>query len=206
MFILKPTLTFFLLLLSGQTQANETAKSCIKLFNNSEFSLAIPVCQQAAEQGDAASQTVLGEMYDLGQGVESDQIIVAKWWTKASDNAYLPAQNLLALKYYYGGDVFEQQQEWTLDYQQAFEIWKKSAFKSAPTSQFMLGEMYMRGQGVEADYAESYAWFNIALEGGYKLATDTLIELSRVISPDQKRAGLKRIDELKKRIINNRAK
>ncbi len=201
--MLKISLAIVLLAFTHQVFADDSAKQCIQLFTNADYSQAIAVCQQSAEQGDAASQTVLGEMYDAGDGVMSDQKIVAKWWIKAADNAYLPAQNLLALKYYYGGDVFEKQSEWKQDYNKAFEIWKQTAFKGVATSQYMLGEMYMSGQGVKADYAESYAWFKISLEAGYKLATDSLIELSRVISAQQKESGLSRISKLKKAIAEN---
>ena len=197
---LNAALAFLLLTISHQTFSDDTAKRCIQLFNDSEFIAAIAVCQQAAEQGDAASQTVLGEMYDAGDGVETDQRKVVKWWTMASGNSYLPAQNLLALKYYYGGDVFEPQTQWNQDYKKAFEIWKQSASRGVATSQYMLGEMYLHGQGVKKDYSESYAWFKIALEGGYKLATDSLIELSRLITSHQKQTGLARIQSLKKKI------
>jgi len=195
-------LTILLFAITNPLFANEAADQCVRLFNDEDYSKAVRTCQKAAEQGDAAAQTVLGEMYDLGQGVEIDQKMVAKWWIKASDSSYLPAQNLLALKYYYGGDVFEPQPDWKQDYNKAYKIWKQSALKGVATSQYMLGEMYMHGQGVKADYSESYAWFKIALEGGYKLATDSLIELSRIISVDQKREGIERMKRLKILISN----
>ena len=94
-----------LLLMIDPVVAGQTSARCIQLFNDSDYAKAINVCRQAAEQGDAASQTVLGEMYDAGDGVVSDQNEVARWWTRASESSYLLAQNLLALKYYYGGDT-----------------------------------------------------------------------------------------------------
>ncbi len=200
MHFIKAMLIVLLLLMWSEAFAGESAKRCLQLFDNAEYSKAVTVCQTAAEQGDTASQTVLGEMYDAGDGVEADQKIVAKWWTEAANNSYLPVQNLLALKYYYGGNVFELQPDWQQDYLQAFEIWKQSAIKGVATSQYMIGEMYLHGQGVDTDYSESYAWFKIALEGGYKLATDSLIELSRVISAEQKHNGFVRIKQIKNQI------
>ena len=201
MYFKKSTLAILSLILTNYAYANSTAGQCIQQFNDAEFAKAKVSCQQAADQGDSASQTVLGEMYDVGDGVHSDQKMATKWWKMAAGNSYLPAQNLLAMKYYYGGDIFQQQPDWDQNYSKAFEIWKQSAFKSEVTSQFMLGEMYKNGQGVKTDYAESYAWFKIALEGGYKLATDSLIELSRVISPGQKQLGIVRINDLKSEIL-----
>ncbi|MCP4076528.1 MAG: sel1 repeat family protein [Gammaproteobacteria bacterium] len=201
--IVKSALILSLLLMFNCVVADQPADRCLQLFNDSDYSKAATVCLQAAEMGDAASQTVLGEMYDAGDGVAPDQKIVARWWIRAAESSYLPAQNLLALKYYYGGDVFEAQPEWTQDYKKAFDIWKQSAYRGVATSQYMMGEMFMQGQGVSVDYVESYAWFKIALEGGYKLATDSLIELSRVISANQKQAGLTRIISLKKEITDS---
>jgi len=200
MIVVKPALIIVLLLMFNLAVADQTSDRCLQLFNNADYAKAEEACLQAAELGDAASQTMLGEMYDEGNGVKSDQKVVAKWWTLAAESSYLPAQNLLALKYYYGGDVFEAQPEWTQDYKKAFDIWKQSAYRGVATSQYMMGEMFMQGQGVSADYVESFAWFKIALEGGYKLATDSLIELSRVITANQKQAGSARIISLKKEI------
>ena len=114
----------------------------------------------------------------------------------------LPAQNLLALKYYYGGDVFGPQAGWTQDYTRAFKIWQRSAKKGVEPSQFMLGVMYMLGQGVDSDYAEAHAWFNLALSGGYKLATDSLMELSHKISADEKRQGQQRLQQLREELAD----
>lgn len=199
MYLFKISLAL-LLFISPLALSSQSADDCIRLFNAADFSKARIICQQAAEQGDAVSQSALGEMYDQGDGVTENQKLADKWWSRAAANAYLPAQNLLAMKYYYGGDVFQKQPYWKQDYEKAFEIWKKSAFRSTATSQFMLGVMYQNGQGVKTDYAESFAWFKIALEGGYKLATDSLIELSRVITPEQKRLGAMRIIDLKQEI------
>ena len=93
--------------------------------------------------------------------------------------------------------MFESQPEWQQDFNKAYEIWKQSAYKGVATSQYMMGEMNMQGQGVNTNYVEAYAWFKIALEGGYKLATDSLIELSRVITAGQKQQGMARISSLK---------
>lgn len=192
-----------LLAMSHHAFSSDNRGHCLQLFNDAEYSKAIAVCQQAAEDGAAAAQTVLGEMYDLGQGIEADQGMAARWWQAASAQSYLPAQNLLASKYYYGGDVFGPQQGWTQDYQQARELWEESAFKGVETSQFMLGVIYMEGRGVKPDNVEAYAWFKLAYQGGYKLATDTLVELSPVMSAQQRQAGLMRLEELKRLIAHN---
>ncbi len=181
------------LLISEGLLAAEAARRCQQHYDNAEYALAVSVCQQAATAGDAASQTVLGEMYDSGQAVEEDAAMAAKWWHAAAEKGYLRAQNLLASKYYYGGDVFGSQPGWEQDYRKAFELWQQGAHQGVPASQFMVGVLYMDGHGVDQNYPEAYAWFNLALQGGYQMANDTLTELSRMMSPRQKKQGEARL-------------
>lgn len=178
--------------------AEEPAVTCQRLYHRSEYASALKPCRQAAEKGDARSQTYLGEFFDQGLGIEKNPALAAYWWETASRQDNIEAQNLLAMKYYYGGDVFAPQPGWKQDYDKAFELWHESALQGVATSQFMLGEMYLRGQGVPQDYSESYAWFHLALEGGYRLATDALVELSRIIiTPEQKQLARDRLKRLK---------
>jgi len=196
--------TLGLMLLSTELLAADQSKQCQQLYDQAEYARALMACQQDANNGHAPSQTLLGEMYDQGLGVEKNPEMVERWWTVAAQQLDLSALNQLALKYYYGGGVFGPEAGWNQDYAKARELWQQSAFQGQATSQFMLGEMHLRGQGVETDYAEAYAWFNISLEGGYKLATDSLIELSKLISKAQKKAGLDRVSEIKKSLAENK--
>jgi len=197
----KLLLAISLLLVSRLLAASEESHSCRNAFDETDYEQARLICRQSAELGDAESQTLLGEMYDRGLGVEINPVEVKKWWLKASQQSYLPAQNLLALKFYYGGDVFGPQSGWPRDYQQARAIWQQSAWQGVASSQFMLGELYLRGQGVTSDYSQAYAWFNLALQGGYRLAADSLIELSKVIDSEQTKQGQQRQAELKQKIV-----
>ena len=192
------------LLVAGNALASEAANECVRFFDDAEYDRAVPVCMQAAGEGDAPSQTVLGEMYDTGQGVKADAAQARRWWNAAAAQSFLPALNLLATKYYYGGEVYERQAEWPQDYSKAFQLWKQSAYRGAASSQFMLGVMYMDGTGVARDDSEAYAWLMIALEGGYKMATDVLNELSGRMGPQQKHAGIARTNTLKRQIDQTR--
>jgi TPR repeat protein len=187
-----------LILLAGSSTVTTTnsARLCQQYFIEEEYTKAAPVCQQAARSGDAESQTILGEMYDAGLGVVKSTKLTKQWWNAASSQGYLPAQNLLALKHYYGGDVFGPQPGWTQDYRKSFSLWQQSARRGEVTSQFMLGVLYKDGHGVERDYIEAYAWLTIALQGDYKLATDVLTELSRMMTAEQKHAGQLRSKQL----------
>ena len=189
-----------LLLLCQQVVAADKSSECKKHFDDANYQQAFSPCQLSAQQGDAMAQTLLGEMYDQGLAVEKNPSQAAEWWQAAAQQGYLPAQNLLALKYYYGGDVFGPQPGWSQDYKKAAQLWRQSALKGVPSSQFMLGVMLMEGQGTDRDYVEAYAWFKLASQGGYKLATDTLIELSPLMSTDDKQAGQIRFQQLSQQL------
>jgi hypothetical protein len=196
-------LAAMVLLISEIAVAVSSTNSCLRHYENAEYDKAVPACRHAADAGDAVSQTLLGEMYDSGLGVTANSTLAAKWWRAASAQGYLPAQNLLASKYYYGGDVFGPQAGWQQDHKKVYELWQQSAHKGVAASQFMLGVLYMDGDGVERSYSEAYAWFSLSLQGGYRMATDALIELSRLITPAQKQAGIERISSLKAQLDNN---
>ncbi|MEA3303961.1 MAG: tetratricopeptide repeat protein [Pseudomonadota bacterium] len=181
--------------LSSTVSAGTAASLCTKLFDGASYSEAVTPCTSAAEGGDLNAQTILGELYDHSKGVAADASQSARWWGEASAKGHLPAQNLLALKYYYGGTVFGPEEGWKQDYNKAMEIWRSSAEQGEPTSQFMLGEMYKLGQGVAHNPQTAYAWFMLSSQGGYKLATDGAMEMSRIMTPQQKQQAKQLLDD-----------
>lgn len=64
--------------------------------------LAIKSAHKAAVHGYAKAQTFLGEAYELGVGVERDDVEAVKWYTKASMQMEQKALSLLAVYYYFG--------------------------------------------------------------------------------------------------------
>ncbi len=178
------------LLLPTVVSAETPIQQCERLFAAAEYDAAIVPCTEAAKMGEPVSQTYLGEIYDYGPENMQDAEKTAHWWRSAADSGYLPAQNLLALKSYYGGTVMGPEPGWKQDYKEAMRWWRISAEKGVPTSQFMLGDMYRHGQGVQTDLIKAYAWYKLASRSGYKLATDIIIETSRKMTPQQKKAGL----------------
>jgi hypothetical protein len=173
--------------LSPVVSAETAASLCNRLFDEASYNDAVTPCSSAAEEGDLNAQTILGELYDHSNGVAVDASQSARWWEKAAAKGHLPAQNLLALKYYYGGTVFGPEKGWEQNYSKAMEIWRSSAEQGEPTSQFMLGEMYKLGQGVPRNPETAYAWFMLSSQGGYKLATDGAMEMTRIMTPQQKK-------------------
>ena len=55
--------------------------------------------QELAEQGDATAQTILGDMYYLGNGVTADEEEAMRWYRMGADQGLARAQNNLGLAY-----------------------------------------------------------------------------------------------------------
>ena len=61
--------------------------------------------QQRAEEGDAAAQFKLGDMYRYGSGVPQDFAQALAWYSKAADQGYAEAQYQLGGRYWRGQGV-----------------------------------------------------------------------------------------------------
>lgn len=177
------SIVIFAFFYSINIHAATPADECGKLSDENMLEQALTVCAEAANAGDAKSQTTLAEIYDQ----QGDSVKTALWWNRAANSGYQPARNLLAMKYYYGGSVFGPEKGWSKNYPEAFRIWQQDAEQGTASSQFMIGVMYFNGEGVEKNLPDAWYWLKLALENGYILATDVLIEVSRVITPEQKR-------------------
>ncbi|WP_078456513.1 tetratricopeptide repeat protein [Solemya velum gill symbiont] len=189
----------FVLLLVLMTQAHGDVDKCIKLYNEASYQQAFEPCNSAAENGHAQAQTILGEFYDDQGEVEKAHF----WWEQASSSGYLPARNLLAQKHYYGGSVLGKEKGWQQSYSKAMSIWKEDAFMGVATAQFMVGEMYLTGKGMEPNLAEGWAWMKLASNNGYKLADDLLYEFKHQITAAQHEAAVLKLKEYEK-IIKGR--
>jgi TPR repeat protein len=86
----------------------------VKLAENSK------ACHLRAQQGDAAAQADLAEMYYHGEGVQQDYSEALRWYRKAADHENAKGQYGLGLIYYHGHGV-------TLDLGEALRWYRKSA-------------------------------------------------------------------------------
>jgi TPR repeat protein len=73
------------------------------------------------------------------------------------------------------------------EYPSAMKWFLVLARKGNPEAQRMVGIMYLNGLGVEINYnnyAEAYAWFNLALAGGDNGSREQIEQLSTKMSPE----------------------
>jgi hypothetical protein len=83
--------------------------------------------RKAAEQGNAAAQNDLGNMYTEGQGVPPDYVEAMKWLRKAAEQGNAAAQNNL-------GNMYSNGQGVPQDYVQAHK-WFNLAAARIPASE-----------------------------------------------------------------------
>ncbi|MBO4311956.1 MAG: sel1 repeat family protein [Desulfovibrionaceae bacterium] len=148
-----------------------------------------------AEQGDVFAQSVLGEMYEAGEGVAHSWSRAVSWWEKAADKGDIPAQKRLEDMYELGRGTHRDEQkaaEWQAkvaareeadrlcllglmhaagqgampDYARAAEHFLKAAELGSPEACVALAEMYEKGRGVEKDLAKARAWYAKACASG----------------------------------------
>jgi len=99
---------------------------------------------EMAKSGNVDSQTLLGEMYLDGLGVEADLDKAFYWLSKASNNDDPQAQYLLGFMYENGIKVVQNPSR-------AAELYKKAASAGDIMAKYHLALMYHKGVGVDKD-------------------------------------------------------
>lgn len=117
---------------------------------------ALSLLREAADQGLAVAQGLLGALHDDGLGpIEQDFAEGARWHRRAAEQGLIVAQTVLADRHLAGNGV-------TKDRAEAF-YWRRQAAEQGDfESQIMLVAHYYRGDGVPKDETMSYAWVAVA--------------------------------------------
>jgi len=119
----------------------------------------------AAEQGNAAAQYNLGNIYERGLGVPEDDATAVKWYRKAAEQGDADAQYNLGVMYDKGLGVPQ-------DYATALKWYTTAAEQGKAQAQSNLGVMYYNGEGVPEDKVMAYIWWNLAAAQGNEKAKE----------------------------------
>jgi TPR repeat protein len=118
---------------------------------------------------------------DIGEAV--------KWYRKAAEQNYTPAQSNLGWCYDNGQGVAK-------DYVEAVKWYRQAAEQGHPEAQFNLGCCYANGQAVVKDKVEAYAWFSMAAKADSDAAGSRAL-LRKELTPQQFIDAQKRMKELR---------
>ncbi len=136
----------------------------LPIYNTAER---IKKCLQDAQNGDMASQTILGILYQNDTPLANGKVFLKNmrhalyWNNMASKNGSLTGSYNLGLLFAQGDSIRQ-------NYAQAFQCFKNAAEGEHVKSMFMLAEYYRFGIGVKANYKEALAWYEKAAQGGIK--------------------------------------
>ena len=106
---------------------------------------------KAAQQGDAGGQSMLGHMYQIGQGVPQDNAEALRLFHEAADQGDTGAMQLLGFTYDHGIGV-------PRDYVKSAKWYRLAADHGDFIAPLIVSENYLHGKGVPQDCIEAEKW------------------------------------------------
>lgn len=128
--------------------------------NNKNFSDTSREIKALAEQGNAAAQSTLADLYYDGNGVTQDYSQAAFWYRKAAEQNIVKAQYNLGNMYNEGLGV-------DINYTEAASWHQKAAINGDLDAAYNLALAYADGEGVAKDKYNAIYWYKIAASKGH---------------------------------------
>ena len=144
--------------------------SAYSAYQRGFYLTAFALATKLAGMNDIHAQTLLGELYLKGTGVEQNLKDAANWFEIAADRGDREAQFNIGLLYAQGQGV-EKNLAKALDY------FQKAAAQDQKNAQFNLGLLYLRGQLVERDITKAMDLLTKSAQQGVAAAQYTLANL-----------------------------
>jgi len=174
-----------------------------------------PALREAAAKGDPKALFEIGSRYaEARGGVKEDMAEAAKWYQKAADLGFAPAEYRIGNFYEKGIGVardIAKSKTWyqlaaeqgnasamhnlavlyamaadgTTDNQSATHWFQEAADLGVKDSQFNLGILAAKGVGMKQDLEESYKWFALVAKTGDKDAAAKRDEIANALRPEQ---------------------
>lgn len=112
-----------------------------------------------AEQGDMHSQFLIGNLYELGDGVRKDYTKAAIWYSRAANQGYPKAQRALAWLYQDGRGVKK-------DINKTLFLLEKAAEGGDSSACNGLAAMYLDGEVVRKDFNKAKEYYGRSCDLG----------------------------------------
>jgi uncharacterized protein len=136
----------------GASTSIAGCKEALQAYFSGNYAIAaIELNQGCGDQGNAEAQYLLGDLYYAGKGVSKDNNEAQKWYQRAADQGYAPAQLGLAKTYLSQNDE-ENYVKWL----------QKAANQGYAPAQFKLAVLYDLGMFVPKHIVSAYKWANLA--------------------------------------------
>ena len=131
-----------------------------RAFEANDYRSALPPLMEAAKQGDARAQALVGIMYQDGDGVRADDREALKWFSMAA------AQGHRASQYAVGSMYEEGEGGLRKDVAKAVSYYTMSAKQGYDKAQYALALNYEFGQGVPRNRNTALSLLNAAAAQG----------------------------------------
>jgi TPR repeat protein len=165
---------------------------------------------EAAKQEHAEAMFSLGRHFYCGKGTLEDKFSGVSWYSRAAYEGYPVALMFLASAYRYGKGVPKDEGE--ADYYRSLLLENMHANHGDKYALYKLGVRHWKGDHAQKNRVEAYALFTLA--GGFdeygvprrpRVSGVYLpVEVSGLLSPEEKRRGQQRAKELQKEIERRR--
>jgi uncharacterized protein len=126
--------------------------------------------RKSSDQGNTNGQTGLGFMLFFGEGVTENDTEAARLFNLAADKGQIGAQYMLGMYY-----------EKLAKYPEAINWFQKSSDQGNAQAIHKLGELYLRGQGVQKDPETAVEYFRKAAKLGFPPANDQLNKIQGML-------------------------
>ncbi len=136
---------------------DKPADEAFGAFQRGLYLTAFNLAKPQAEKGDAASQTLIAEIYARGLGVPADQKKAAEWYGKAAEQGVTEAQFRYAALLLQGTYVKK-------DPQKAEELMQKAAEGGNAMAQFNYGQILMMKHPGRNGLDLAFPWFQKAAD------------------------------------------
>ena len=153
-----------------------------KLDGERDPGAASELLHRAATAGHPDAQLKLGQLYDVGDGVDRDLAKAVEWYIKAA-KAGLPAGQAQLGVLYEAGRGVEQ------DTASAIKLYRKAAKRGDPMGQAALGAAYYHGVGVPKSIVDGYKWTKLASRQGNPMARSNLPVIVSEMTPTELKAA-----------------
>ncbi len=143
-----------------------------------DYTIALKEWRPLAEQGNATAQSILGLLYENGQGVPRDYAEAMRWYRLAAEQGDAGAQTSLGVMYYRGTGVPQDDAE-------AIRWFRRAAEQGDADGQAKMGAMYAKGQGVPQNDVRAHMWWSLAAAQGHEPARKVRNKLAKRMTPAQ---------------------
>lgn len=144
-----------------------------------DYAKAVKWYTLSSDRGDCSSQKKLADCYYLGQGTDRNLAMAAKYYELAAEQGDYDSQKALIRCYTIGGTGFPTDRTKARYFSDRYGIsasagtsdgLMKNAQNGDSEAQFKLGNMYLRGVGIEQDYEKAIYWLKLAAQQGHSAA------------------------------------